>query len=117
MEAFGLSAGHTQDWLKDLEACGYGHTPEGRAQLTVTAHAQMKAIASRDDDASGTCDDDASAARDESTIASAAKCARQLVAKEQAQLQEAIMQHAAKDESRTVEALGYFPDDRSDRWV
>ena len=57
IDAFGLGAGHTQDWLKALEQQGCGQTPEGREKLVVAAEAQLLRITQHAPDASDGADE------------------------------------------------------------
>lgn len=103
IEAFGLTAGHTQDWLKELEQEGFGHTPEGRASLMVAVHEGLKALPSpahphANEEVDGTDEPDSRSGDDGLPI-------RLLVTSEQAQIRIAA-QKAAKDEALTLEAAG-----------
>ena len=113
MEAFGLGKGHTQDWLRDLERQGYGHTPEGRENLTATAHDQLKALqyveVGSDAATASECADSGRANNEMAMTRTSQPCValKQLVPQQQAQLQLAIMRHAHQDAGRTLEAGGY----------
>lgn len=105
IEAFGLTAGHTQDWLKELEQEGIGHTPEGRASLTAAVHEGLKALpnpaSSPADEAAGGADEPDGRSDDDGPPI------RLLVTGEQAQiLRLAAQTAAAKDDANTLEATG-----------
>ena len=57
IDAFGLGAGHTQDWLKALEQQGCGQTPEGREKLVGAAEAQLLRITQHTPDVSDGADE------------------------------------------------------------
>ena len=106
--AFGLRAGHTQDWLKTLEQEGCGQTPEGRAKLVSAAHAQLKTLTYADGSGAHASNYDSPAhdSTDEDNEQSH-KRPRLLVPREQAILQHALRQcEGARDEADTLEAKG-----------
>jgi hypothetical protein len=113
LDAFGLSAGHTQDWLKGLERDGYGQTPEGRGQLLQAAslvYGDVKAITenpspNKSDAAEHINDRHVRSEAPVAQVKSGSGCSTSaLVPIKQEQMMQALRHRVDKDEGLTLEA-------------